>query len=141
MRGGEDEQCREEGCQREENKRRAAQHHRALNRAPVRGVARDTRLHLFSIRRLDALNAVEPPRAMTKDIFTDFARAQDAGWVSQSYPLNFSSNSCSVFSNFSCRAAIVKSPRVRSKTPRTISVVRRKPPVSASGKSIVTRSE
>ena len=37
-----------------------------------------------------------------------------------------------------CCKEMVKSPRVRSKTPRMASVLRRNPPVTASGKSTVT---
>ncbi len=42
---------------------------------------------------------------------------------------------------FSWRIAVVRSPRVRSRTPRSTSVCRRSPPVTASGKSTVTSSE
>ncbi len=47
-------------------------------------------------------------------------------------------NSSSRCSSWRWTAAIVKSPRVRSRMPRMASVVRRSPPVIASGKSIVT---
>lgn len=39
-----------------------------------------------------------------------------------------------------CRSAVVRSPRVRSSTPRIASVLRRRPRVTASGKSMVTSS-
>lgn len=134
-------QNREEEGERQKKYRGPPQPIRALNCASVCGVPRDARIHSFAIGGLDALDAMEPPRAMTEHVLADFTGAQDAEIVSQSYALNRASKSCSVFSSFSWRAAIVRSPRVRSKTPRTISVVRLKPPVSASGKSIVTRSE
>ena len=43
------------------------------------------------------------------------------------------------FSSFCWRSAIVRSPRVRSRTPRIWSVLWRSPPVTGSGKSTVTR--
>ena len=119
----------------------APQRIRVPDRASVGCVPRDARFKLFAIGRLDAHNAMEPPGAVAENVLANLTGAQNAEILSQLYALNRASKSCSVFSSFSCRAAIVRSPRVRSKTPRTISVVRRKPPVSASGKSIVTRRE
>ncbi len=140
-RSGEDERCREKERREQKRYRNSLQRIRALHRASMCDVPRGAGLHLLAGRRLDTLHSVKPPGTVTEDVFADLAGAEDALIVSQIYPLNLSSKSCSVFSSFSCRAAIVRSPRVRSRTPRTMSVVRRKPPVSASGKSIVTKSE
>lgn len=52
---------------------------------------------------------------------------------------NVSSSACSFCSNCACRKLVVTSPRVRSKTARTVSVRRRSPPVMESLKSKVTR--
>ena len=61
----------------------------------------------------------------------------------KNYPLDPSRSSTrrSAACIFSCRIAVVRSPRVRSRTPRSTSVCRRSPPVTASGKSTVTSSE
>ncbi len=99
-------------------------------------VALSSRLQLRAIGVLYPLYAVQPPGPVAVDVFADLARPDYA----PRFPTP-ASNSFSRSSSFSCRHAIVRSPRVRSNTPRTISVVRRRPPVSASGKSIVTRSE
>ena len=53
------------------------------------------------------------------------------------YPFSLSSSCCSDFSSWCCRYATVRSPLVRSTTPRTMSVVRLRPDVIPSGKSIV----
>ncbi len=53
-----------------------------------------------------------------------------------SYPSR-ASNARIAAAKYSCRIAVVTSPRVRSSTARSASVVRRSPPVIASGKSTV----
>jgi len=53
-------------------------------------------------------------------------------------PPSFSSTDCSARRSFCCWMFVVRSPRVRSVTPRTRSVVRLRFPVIASGKSMVT---
>ena len=53
------------------------------------------------------------------------------------YPFSLSSSCCSDLSSWCCRYATVRSPLVRSTTPRTMSVVRLSPDVIPSGKSIV----
>jgi hypothetical protein len=52
--------------------------------------------------------------------------------------LSFFSTALSADLSACCCRLVVRSPRVRSVTPRTISVIRRRLPVMASGKSIVT---
>ena len=58
-------------------------------------------------------------------------------WRTQ-LPFNLSRRSFIAAFNSDSRKLTVMSPRVRSSTPRTMSVLRRSPPVMASGKSIVT---
>ena len=55
------------------------------------------------------------------------------------YTPNFASSACKAFCNSDCRMLFVTSPRVRSRTERTVSVRRRRPPVMLSLKSNVMR--
>jgi len=66
------------------------------------------------------------------------ANAAIGSWA-KGLRIAFSSFSSLVSRSF-CLMASVRSLRVLSRTPRTISVVRRRPPVIASGKSMVTKT-
>jgi hypothetical protein len=71
------EHQREKERDGEENDCHARQRVRALHRATVLHVARCARVHLRAIRGFNTLDAVQPPRAATKDVLADFTRADD----------------------------------------------------------------
>ena len=74
-----DEHQREKERDRAKNDRRARQCVRALHRATVLNVARRASFHLRAVRGFKTLDAVQPPRAATKDVLADLTRADD--WI------------------------------------------------------------